>query len=462
MKRSPVRATAVLMSVGALALVAACGNSNESASPGTSPTSAAATTGAAPSVSASASASESPSATASSKEPDKTPVPGAGGSDGVFTVGTLLPQTGSLAFLGPPEEAGVQLAINDINAAGGTLGKPAVLSKGDSGDTTTDIATQTVTRQLAAKADLILGAASSGVSLTVNDKIVNSGVIQFSPANTSTKFTDYPDKDLYFRTAPSDLLQGGVVGNLIVGDGFNKVGILALQDPYGTGLASEAAKAIKAGGGETAGEPIIYDPTAATYDDVVGQMKQRNPDAILLIGFEESKKVITALVAAGIGPGTVPLYGVDGNTGNALGEDLPPGTLLGLKGTTPLTELSKDFEAKLKKIDGKLKDFNYAGESYDAVVVTALAMEVAKTDKPVDAAKEIIGVTKDGTKCTTYADCLKLVKAGTDIDYDGISGAIEFDDKGDPSVASYGVLVFGKDNKLDDTKRTFVTAGGTK
>jgi len=457
--KSSVRTTAVLLSAGAVALIAGCGGSTKTNTPvASAPASSAAATSAGPGPSDSASAS--PSA-APSKVIDKAAVSGAGQSDGVMTVGSLLPETGSLAFLGPPEVAGVKLAIKDINAAGGVLGKPAVYIDGDSGDTTTDIATQTVNRELAAKADLIVGAASSSVSLTVIDKITNSGAIEFSPANTSTKFTDYPDKGLYFRTAPSDLLQGGVVGNLIVGDGHSKVAIMALQDPYGTGLAAEAKKAIEAGNG-TVTTTEIYDPTAAAYDDVVGKVKATNPDSILLIGFDESKKVIQALVAQGIGPSKIPLYGVDGNTGNALGDGLPPGTLLGMKGTTPLTDLSKDFQAKVKAVDPKLKDFNYSGESYDAVVVTALAMEVAKTDKPTDAAKVLADVTRKGTKCATYADCLKLVKAGTDIDYDGISGAIEFDDKGDPTVASYGVLVFGKDNKLDDTKRTFVKAGATK
>lgn len=461
MKTSPVSTThraVVLLSAGAVVILAGCGGSSKTASPAASSAAGAATSAAA---AATDTASASPSAAASSKAPDTTAVAGAGQSDGVYTVGTLLPETGSLAFLGPPEVAGVKLAVKDINAAGGTLGKPAALVDGDSGDTTTDIATQTVNRELAAKADVIIGAASSSVSLTVIDKIVNSGVIQFSPANTSTKFTNYPDKGLYFRTAPSDLLQGGVVGDLISTDGFNKVSIMALQDPYGTGLADQAKKAIEKQGGKVA-DTEIYDPTAATYDDVVGKVKASNPDAILLIGFEESKKVIQSLVAAGIGPSKIPLYGVDGNTGNALGEGLPPGTLLGMKGTTPLTDLSKDFQARLKAVDPKLKDFNYAGESYDATVVTALAMEEAKTDKPTAAAKVLADVTRGGTKCTTYAQCLPLAKAGKDIDYDGISGAIEFDDKGDPTVASYGVLVFGKDNKLDDSKRTFVKAGATK
>ena len=83
----------------------------------------------------------------------------------------------------------------------------------DSGDTTTDIATVSVTDLLSQDVSAIVGAASSGVSFTVIDQITAAGVVQFSPANTSPDFTDYEDNGLYFRTAPSDLLQGEVLGN---------------------------------------------------------------------------------------------------------------------------------------------------------------------------------------------------------------------------------------------------------
>src|SRR4051812_36908034 len=128
-------------------------------------------------------------------KPKASDAPAAKG-DGVLTVGTLLPSTGDLAFLGPPEFAGVDLAVKDINAAGGVNGKPVVQSKADSGDGTPKIAPGSVDKLLAAKADVIIGAASSSVSLSVIDKIVGAGVVEFSPANTSTAFDTYDDKGL--------------------------------------------------------------------------------------------------------------------------------------------------------------------------------------------------------------------------------------------------------------------------
>ncbi|MCV2491400.1 ABC transporter substrate-binding protein [Geodermatophilus sp. YIM 151500] len=236
---------------------------------------------------------------------DEGPAPAAPGTTSAdpLVIGTLLPLTGNLAFLGPPEVAGARLAVNDINAAGGVLGQPVQIVEGDSGDTSTDTATQTVDRLLQANVDAIIGAASSGVSLTVIDAITGAGVLQFSPANTSDQFTTYNDNNLYFRTAPPDTLQARALADLIIADGNNTVGILALNDPYGTGLAENTRNnLIESGLAEDDIQSIIYDPQAANFDSEVQEMVNFNPDAIVVIGFEESARIIEGLNAQGIGP----------------------------------------------------------------------------------------------------------------------------------------------------------------
>ncbi|AYJ49923.1 ABC transporter substrate-binding protein [Rhodococcus sp. P1Y] len=388
---------------------------------------------------------------------DCTPAQATAGATPVTTplvVGTLLPATGSLAFLGPPEVAGVQLAVNEVNEAGGVLGQPVQLIQGDSGDTTTDTANTTVDRLLAGGADVIVGAASSSVSLKVIDKIASAGVVQFSPANTSDQFVCYPDKGQYFRTAPTDVLQAQALSQLIAEDGAQRVSILALNDPYGTGLAANTVTNLEeAGIASDQIQKIIYDPNAQSFNAEVDDVNNFAPDAVAIIGFEESAKIITRMHEVGIGPsdGTL-VYGVDGNMGNALGESVAAGLLDTMRGTTPLTDVGTAFQDRLKTVDPALVDFNYAGESYDAVVISALAAEQAKSTAGTDIAANINSVTKDGEKCTTYAQCLPLVQAGTDIDYDGVTGALNFSDAGEPATGSYGNLVFGPDNKLTTDK----------
>jgi ABC-type branched-subunit amino acid transport system substrate-binding protein len=377
------------------------------------------------------------------------PTSGGGEGDGTLTIGSLLPQTGNLAFLGPPEFAGVELAIQEINEAGGVLGNDVEYIEGDSGDTQQDIANPTVDRLLAADVDVIVGAASSGVSFTVIDKITRAGVVQFSPANTSPDFTDYEDNGLYFRTAPSDVLQGRILAETILADGFSNVGIISLQDPYGEGLARNISETITEAGGTLSPEStVFYDPAATNFSAQVGEIKAANPQAIVLIGFDESSRVIQEMVAQGIGPQQVPLYLVDGNTSNTLGDDLPPGTLEGVKGSIPGAEATDEFKTRLQDAYGMLEDFAYAAESYDAVVVSALAAVAAQSDAGEAIGEEIPGVTSDGEKCDSFAACQQLLEDGEDIDYDGVSGPIELSDAGDPTSAFVGIYTYGPDNKF--------------
>jgi len=253
------------------------------------------------------------------------PVEGTRAGDGVLTIGTILPQTGSLAFLGPPEFAAFDLAIQDINEAGGVLGQDVVGIPGDSGDATTDTANQTVDRLLSQNVDAIIGAASSGVSLTVIDKIVGAGVVQFSPANTSKTLSDYPDKGLYFRTAPSDILQGAVLGEIIAGEGLASVAIVARNDSYGTGLVEDLTAALTEAGVEVV-ETTIYAEDAQTFDAEVAAAIAADPEGIVLISFDEASKILTTMVEQGVGPTDIPVFGTDGFAGNAVGENFDAGT----------------------------------------------------------------------------------------------------------------------------------------
>jgi len=374
--------------------------------------------------------------------------------DGTLTIGTLLPQTGDLAFLGPPEFAGVQTAVDDINAAGGVLDKDVVQVKADSGDGTPDIAGAQTDKLLDANADAVVGAASSSVSLSVIDKITGAGVVQFSPANTSPALDDAKTdpKNLYFRTAPSDVLQGAVMANTVIGDGKNNVAILARQDSYGELLAGQIEKGIKDGGGNVVTKQL-YSADATNYTAEVNKVAASKPDAVVLVAFDETKKIIPSLISKGVGPQDVQTYFVDGNTAD-YSKDFKPGTLTGVEATLPGAELTSDFRARLLKTDPSLKDFTYGPESYDATVLTALAAIAAKSDSPETFAPEIIKASEGGTACTTFEECAELAKKGEDFDYNGVSGPIEMGETGSPTKATIGIYKYAADNTYKSFKYT--------
>jgi ABC-type branched-subunit amino acid transport system substrate-binding protein len=395
----------------------------------------------------SGSASESPTSDTESSAP-------AAKGDGTLVVGSLLPTTGDLAFLGPPEIAGVDTAIADINAAGGVLGTDVTHTEADSGDGTPNIAPQSVDKLLDANSDVIVGAASSSVSLSVIDKIINAGVVQFSPANTSTAFDTYDDKNLYFRTAPSDVLQGAVMANMVVEDGWKNVAILARQDSYGEALADQVEKGVEDGGSKVATK-TLYSADASNYTAEVNKVASSNPDAVVLIAFNETTKIIPTMIAQGIGPEDVQVYFVDGNTADYSG-DFDKGTLAGsgyaVKATYPGAELTDDFKQRLLDTDPKLKDFTYGPESYDATVMSALAAIAAQDDSGEAIASQLVAISAGGEKCTTFEDCAALLNEdpSTDIDYDGVSGPVDLNDTGSPSKATIGIFEYDSANTYNN------------
>lgn len=244
--------------------------------------------------------------------------------DGVLQLGSLLPQTGALAFLGPAMIVAVELAVADVNAAGGVLGRPIVLNTGDSGDLATDAAARTADRLLSENVDAIVGAASSGVTLTVIDRVVGAGVVLFSPSNTSRTLSTYTDKGLYFRTAPSDALQAVAIADLVTADGHGAVAILRIDDDYGLDLGEDLTIALEERGVEIVASET-YPADEDDFGPLVAEVVASRPDAVVILGFNETSRLLRTMVDAGIGPRDVAVYGCDGNTGDALGADFDAG-----------------------------------------------------------------------------------------------------------------------------------------
>ncbi|MDH6237969.1 ABC transporter substrate-binding protein [Cryobacterium sp. CG_9.6] len=390
-------------------------------------------------------ASTTPTDTATTAESGDAKTVEAGTRDLTLKIGTLLPQSGGLAFLGPPEEAGVQLAVNDINDS--DLGITVEVIKRDSGDTTTDTATTSVTDLLSQDVTAIVGAASSGVSKTVIDQITGAGVVHFSPANTSADFTTYADKGLYFRTAPSDILQGEVLGTQIAEDGRSTLGLIVLNDAYGTGLADTVTKTFEEAGGSVVATSL-FNEGETNFTSQISEVTAANPDAIALITFDQAKIITPALVGSGFSGEN--LYFVDGNLSDYSGI-FAEGLVTGSKGTLPGLDVAKlgDFTTRLLEVDPSLKDFSYAAESYDAVILIALAAYAANDTSGqsiADYLRQVSGGTGDGTTVTDFAAGAADLTEGTQVDYDGFSGPVTFDENGDPTEATIGVYEYNADN----------------
>lgn len=377
--------------------------------------------------------------------------------DGTLSLGAILPQSGNLDFLGPPMIEGAQMAIADINEAGGVLGKDATMVVKDDGGGGDDDLAATSTDELInnEQVDGIVGAAASGTTKSVIDRITSSGTVQCSGSNTGSDLTTWDDLGLYFRTAPPDNLQAQALAKVVSDDGHQNVAIIAQNTDYGTGFVEFLDPALT-DAGATIAENITYEADGTSFDAEVETIVGSEPDAVVLVAYpEDGGKVIAEMIKQGAGPADVPLYVTDGLQANDLYElvdESDPAATAGIRGTAASAapeDGASFFPDAFAAFAPDVESPIYSAQSYDCVILMALAAEKAQSDAPFDIAKEMINVSGGGEgggeKCSTYADCLALLKEDKDIDYDGASGALDFSEWGEPSAGSYDVFTFADD-----------------
>ena len=404
------------------------------------------------SASASEDSSESPSESAGGEFTNDQCASGATSADS-FVAGGILPLTGNLAFLGPPEISGVGLAVSEINAAGGVNGAQACHNILDSGDSTDlSISTASANTLVQAKPSVVVGAASSSVSLNFVDTLTDAKITQVSPANTAIDLSGY--SPFYFRTAPPDTVQGNALGTLISTDGFTNVGFLVFNDTYGTGLRNAVEQTITSAGGSCVygcqGDGDEFPAGQTTFSAEVQAVNAANPDAIVIIAFDETKSIFPELAGSGFDMSKT--YFVDGNLSD-YSADFEEGTLEGAQGTLPGQDPDQGFKDQLsgwyEAANGEpLKDYSYGAESYDATILAALAAAKGGANDSETVQKNFAAVSgaTDGQECTSFAECLELVEGGSEIRYTGPSGIGPIDDENDPSSAFIGIYQYAADN----------------
>ena len=429
------RATLTIVGVTALAVaLAGCaGNSTSGSTPGAKPST--------------STVSALPKAATCTSSDDATTT---------FKLGTFLPLTGSLAFLGPGAVSGAGLALSEINKDGGVLGKPTCTVDTDSSDTDNPtIGNSSIAKLLQAKVSAILGAESSSVTENVLSKVTASpGTVMISPANTDDKLTGI--SKWYFRTAPNNTVEANALGSQIISDGHTKVGILVFNDPYGTNLRDATQKVVEKNGGTVTygatGKGQEFPSTQTTFSSDVSAVLATKPDAIVIDAFDQTQAIITALASAGWTMKNT--YFVDGNL--SAYPKLAPGTLTGAQGTTQGVNPNSAFKARLdawyvKNEGKKLTTYSYAAESYDAVMLLALSADAGKSATSAAIQPKMLPASgsTNGTVCKTYAACLPLANAGTDFHYTGPSSIGPFNAGHDPSTGYIGIYKYNSKNNFD-------------
>lgn len=364
-----------------------------------------------------------------------------------FMAAGLFPLTGSMAYLGPANIATMKLAQKDINAAGGVLGKDIEITSADTSDADhADQNTSSAQSVLAKNPSVVVGPPSSSVVKNTYKQVTSAKVPMISSGATSTAFSGL--SDYFFRTIPPDTVQGAVLGQIIAQDGVKNLAIAVFNDEYGTGLRDTIVKTASAAGVDIIyGEKDTFDPTETNFSSIVTAIKASNPDATLVIAFDQTKPLLKALASAGVN--TKKLYFVDGNTSDYSSE-LDAGLLEGSKGTIPGINPSDDFVKRLESTGVDLKNTTtYGAETYDGIILAALAAQKGGSadGKTIQANMAAVSGSTKGEKCDSYKACVALLKDGKEIQYKGQTSIGAFNDAHDPSSASIGVYKYDADNK---------------
>ncbi|MEP6482519.1 MAG: ABC transporter substrate-binding protein, partial [Rhodoglobus sp.] len=297
------------------------------------------------------------------------------------------------------------------------------------------------------KADVVIGPTSSVLAERLLPAIRLAGIPMISPAATSPELTTDADGGLFFRTVPPYGDQGIALAKVITAKGAVKVALVYTDQEPGKSILPTLAAGLKAAKSTLFAEPV---PTTTTdFAPIVAAVAAAKPDVVVLATdyntLDLTKALITQLVGAGYG-GTK-LWLTSQNAGD-YSQALPGGSIVGVNGIIEGAQADAAFIARLTAAAPGLATYRYAPEAYDATIMAALAAIVAKDNAGTAIASHLTGVSRGGIKCTSFAECLQVIGAGDDIDYDGISGPLNLTN-GDPLPAYYGLYTFNAENKFD-------------
>ncbi|HEY9722035.1 MAG TPA: ABC transporter substrate-binding protein [Oscillatoriaceae cyanobacterium] len=375
--------------------------------------------------------------------------PDLAGNTDTIKLGVISPGSGTDA--GDAVFNGAQLAVDQINAAGGVLGKKVSLIYADDQSDATKApgkAMKLVTQGVLA----IIGDSTSSASTAVLAQVAKpSQCVMVSPASTSPALTDPAKTDTggyFYRTVASDSLQGKALAQRALDAGYKTLAILNVDNAYGNGLAEVLKTTFEAQPGHTTFEQTYSEEPVPkpSYSDIVVPLLQKKPDAIVLIGYPGGgSQIIKDWITSGIAPQMPWLFSEALEQDSFVANVNNPSRLEGLTGTAPYNSgdnynrFVQDFETTYKIPPGP-----YAVNAYDAAVLIAFALERGQALTRDAVKQNILAVSAGaGQVVNSGADGIKAgleaLASGQQVNYEGASGSVDLTASGDVTSGSYVV-----------------------
>ncbi|WP_375456351.1 ABC transporter substrate-binding protein [uncultured Methylobacterium sp.] len=378
---------------------------------------------------------------------------GAAAEGAEIPLGFVIPFTGATGPYGPDMKKAADLATRTINEAGGILGgRKLRLFIED--EETSATASVTATRKLLEvnRVEMVGGFWGSPPSLAAKPLIVAANKVQMVSA-AAPAITEGDTKNLVYRFQAKST-QWGPAGARILKDlGVRKVALLAQQNPFIVAMV-EPFKAEMAKLGGTVTDVVMYNPDQASYRAEVQKAFGPEPEAVFVLALLTDMVAIAKEIYRGGFRSKVLALGTGADADGAFLKSVSPEVAEGIHHLQPAPPLNgasyKRFVSAMGAPEGTV--FLFAGNMYDQVCVTALAMEHAgSTEAPVWAKSIRPVCNPPGEAVDDVVKALALVRLGRDIDFVGAGATCDFNDQGDQLNRSFlhQVIEGGKNRIVD-------------
>lgn len=375
-------------------------------------------------------------------------------TDGELLIGALTPITGAGSPYGPNMLKAMEIAVKEVNDAGGVAGRKLKLIAEDA-------ETQPQAAVLAAKklieinkVQAILGTWASGVSLAVLPLTEDANIIEMNVSGAPA-ISLLDKKDLVWRYQGTNDRFGRAFAKIAEKQGFKRPATMAFNNASGKGNTEGFIKAWEEAGHGKVVANIVYEPNRPSYRSELQQVLAADPDVIVMGSYLPDTTIILRewYQSGHKNSWIIPAWAANPDLVKALGDDATNGILAVDTVSNVNADSYKDLSVRYKKVTGSdLSDNVYAAMTYDMVISLALAAQKAGKGASSQKISDNIRAVSNppGQKVYSFAQGKKLLEAGKPIDYEGASSRLNFDKYGD-SNPDFGVYQIenGKFDRVD-------------
>jgi branched-chain amino acid transport system substrate-binding protein len=347
-----------------------------------------------------------------------------------YSIGMVDSLTGSLSAFGERNQRGKDLALARVNDVG-IDGRELEISVED--DESESQGGVSAAQKLVNQDDVpfLIGAVGSGVSLAIYESVIEgTDVVQLSQNSTGLDLSNFPG---LLRMSPTGRTQSLALANIIADDGYDEVAVTYVNNDYGQSLTDAFVDAYE-------GEVVYnspHDQEQQSYSSVISEMNGSGADAWLFITYQaEFATMVNEAYSSGY---EAQYYGADSVSGDNVIENTPEDSMEGMKIVVPSAPVDQEnyqeFASAFEEEYGE-QPTAWSAYAYDCVVNAALAIQAADEFTGAALQETVREVSRpEGEQVTSFEAASEILADGgapSDVDYQGVSGPIDFDENGDP------------------------------